>query len=290
MGLGAYLHAHPGAWIAAFSVLGLIAGSFLNVVIHRLPRMLEREWRSQCAELAGEPPPAEAQAPYDLVRPRSHCPACGAPIGALRNIPVLSWIALGGRCGDCGVRIPLRYPLVEMAAALLAAAVAWRFGVGWQAALAAVLSWALLALAVIDLDTQLLPDAITLPLLWLGLLANTGGLFVPLADAVLGAAAGYLVLWAVYHAFRLLTGKEGMGYGDFKLLAMLGAWLGWQSLPAVILLSSFVGAVIGIGLIVFGGRARGMPIPFGPYLAGAGWLTLMWGDALLAGYLRWAIG
>jgi len=286
MSIIAYLQANPAAAAAAFLLLGLIAGSFLNVVIHRLPLMLEREWRQQCAELLGQPQPAGAR--FDLLVPRSRCPACEQPIPAWHNIPLLSYLLLRGRCARCRARISARYPLVELGAGVLAALVAWRFGFGWQALAGALLTWALLALSVIDLDTQLLPDSITLPVLWLGLLLNVNGLFTDLHSAVLGAAGGYLVLWLVYHAFRVVTGKEGMGFGDFKLLAMLGAWFGWQALPLVIVLSSFVGAAVGVALIVVAGRDRNVPIPFGPYLAGAGWLTLMWGDALIRAYLGWA--
>ncbi len=281
------LQAEPGAAIAVFLLAGLVAGSFLNVVIHRLPLMLEREWRAQCAELAGQAPAPEP--PLDLVRPRSRCPACGTPIKAVHNVPILSWLWLRGRCAACSARIPARYPLVEGVAGVLAAVVVWRLGFGWPAALGALLAWALLALACIDFDTQLLPDSITLPLLWAGLLANTFGTFVPLPAAVLGAAAGYLLLWGVYHAFRLLTGKEGMGYGDFKLLAALGAWMGWQALPLIIILSSLVGAVVGVALIAGAGRDRSVPIPFGPYLAAAGWIAFLWGDAITGAYLRWAM-
>jgi leader peptidase (prepilin peptidase)/N-methyltransferase len=274
-------------------VLGLLVGSFLNVVIHRLPVMLERGWRRECLALDGKEPPAEA--PYNLVVPRSACTSCKAPIGALQNIPVLSWLLLGGRCRSCKARISARYPLVELFTAVLSAAVAWTFGFGWASAAALVLTWFLVSLACIDIDTQLLPDNLTLPLLWLGLLValllpyHTGArLPVDLSDAVIGAMAGYLALWSVYHLFRLLTGKEGMGYGDFKLFAALGAWLGWQMLLPIILIAAFSGTVIGILMIAVRGRDRNIPIPFGPYLAVAGWIALMWGDELIASYLRFA--
>jgi leader peptidase (prepilin peptidase) / N-methyltransferase len=270
------------------ALLGLVVGSFLNVVIHRLPRMLERRWQAECRELNGTETPVVEQTPYNLVVPGSSCPACGHKIRPWENIPLLSYLLLRGRCSACGVHISVRYPLIELVAGLAALAVAWHYGPGWQTAAALVFSWALLALTMIDLETQLLPDSITLPLLWLGLLVNVKGMFVPLSSAVIGAAAGYLALWAVYHAFRLLTGKEGMGYGDFKLLAALGAWFGWQMLPLTILLSSLVGAVIGLGLMAFRNHEREVPIPFGPYLAVAGWIALLWGTSLTEAYLRFA--
>jgi leader peptidase (prepilin peptidase)/N-methyltransferase len=256
--------------------LGLLVGSFLNVVIHRLPKMMEAEWHQQCAELRGE---EAAAGPVDnLVVPRSACPACGHRIGALENVPILSWLALRGRCRGCGAPISVRYPLVEGLCGLLSAWLAFRLGPGWALAGALLFTWALIAAAFIDLDTTLLPDDITLPLMWLGLLLNLRATFVPLEDAVIGAAAGYLSLWSVYWLFKLATGKEGMGFGDFKLLAAIGAFLGWKMLPAVILLSSVVGAVVGIGLIVLARHGRGKPIPFGPYLAAAGMLALVWGE------------
>lgn len=265
------------------ALLGLCVGSFLNVVIHRLPKMMERQWRAECAELAGQEAPAAER--YNLVVPRSACPSCSRPITALENIPLLSWLVLRGKCAGCGMRISLRYPAVEAATALLSAYVAWHFGFGIAAAGALLFTWAMIALTGIDLDTYYLPDSITLPLLWLGLLFNVNGTFTPLPSAVIGAAAGYLSLWAVYWIFKWATGKEGMGYGDFKLLAAIGAWLGWQMLPLTILLSSLVGAVIGISLIVFAGRGRSVPIPFGPYLAIAGMIALLHGPALTRSYL-----
>ena len=270
-------------------VVGLCVGSFLNVVVHRLPRMLERDWRAQCAELAGgvaEPAPA-----YNLVVPRSACPACGHHIGAHENIPVISWLALRGKCSACGVRISARYPLVELCGGVLAALAVWQFGGTPTAVAACVLLWTLLALTFIDFDTQLLPDDITLPLLWGGLLAQlvlpllgrTQPTFVTsLTEGVIGAMAGYLSLWLVYWIFKLVRGKEGMGYGDFKLLAALGAWLGWQLLVPIILLSSVVGAVIGLALIAFRGRDHTVPLAFGPYLAIAGGVALFFGPQLLA--------
>lgn len=270
------LETSPLLAAACIGVIGLLVGSFLNVVIHRLPKMMEAEWHQQCAELRGEE--MAVTPPYNLVVPRSACPACGHRIGALENIPILSWLVLRGRCRACGVGISVRYPLVEALCGLLSAWLAFRLGPGWALAGALLFTWALLAAAFIDLDTTLLPDDITLPLLWLGLLLNLRATFVPLEDAVIGAAAGYLSLWSVYWLFKLATGKEGMGFGDFKLLAAIGAFLGWKMLPAVILLSSVVGAAVGIGLIVLARHGRGKPIPFGPYLAAAGMLALVWGE------------
>ncbi len=268
----------PLIFAVCAGLLGLCVGSFLNVVIHRLPKMMERQWRAECAELSG----AEAPAPerYNLVVPRSACPSCNRPITALENIPLLSWLLLRGKCAGCGTRISPRYPAVEALTAALSAYIAWHFGFGLAAAGALLFTWAMIALTFIDLDTFYLPDSITLPLLWLGLLFNISATYTPLAGAVIGAAAGYLSLWSVYWTFKWATGKEGMGYGDFKLLAAIGAWLGWQMLPLTILLSSLVGAVIGISLIIFAGRGRSVPIPFGPYLAIAGMIALLHGPAL----------
>jgi leader peptidase (prepilin peptidase)/N-methyltransferase len=264
------------------AVAGLCVGSFLNVVIHRLPKMLERGWEEQCAELRGETvAPAAA---YNLVVPRSACPSCGARITALQNIPVVSWLALGGRCAGCKAPISARYPAVEVLGGLLAAAAIWRFGATPQGLAACALLWSLLALTMIDFDTQLLPDGITLPLLWGGLIVNLWSTFAPLGDAVIGAVAGYLSLWSIYWLFKLIRGKEGMGYGDFKLLAALGAWLGWQLLPVIVLLSSVVGAAIGIALIVFKGRDHSVPLAFGPYLAIAGAIALFFGQTLIKTY------
>jgi leader peptidase (prepilin peptidase)/N-methyltransferase len=283
----------PAAFIAVALIVGLLVGSFLNVVIHRLPRMLERQWRAECEALGGgEAPGTPAPQRYDLVAPRSACPSCNAPIAPWHNIPVLSWLLLRGRCASCGAPIGLRYPLVEAATGLLTALVAWKFGFGLPALFATCITWYLIAAAIIDLEHQLLPDSLTLPLLWFGLLASLLPLTGPAASlpvdprsAIIGAAAGYLCLWSVYHLFRLATGKEGMGYGDFKLLAALGAWLGWQMLLPIVLASAAVGALTGIGLIVFRRHARGVPIPFGPFLAAAGWLALMWGPEWVSGYL-----
>ncbi len=271
----------PLALALAAAALGLCVGSFVNVVIHRLPKMLERGWAEECAELRGEP---LATAPrYDLVLPRSACPSCGHRITALENIPVASWLALRGKCSACGTAIPARYPLVELAGGALAFAAVWHFGPTWAGLAACGLLWTLLALTFIDLDTLFLPDDLTLPLLWAGLAVNLFGLWplVPLADAVLGAIAGYLSLWSVYWLFKLIRGKEGMGRGDFKLLAALGAWMGWKMLPLIVLLSSAVGALVGVALIVFKGRNHEVPLPFGPFLATAGAIALFFGPPLM---------
>jgi leader peptidase (prepilin peptidase) / N-methyltransferase len=284
----ALLQSSPALLAVFAGLFGLLVGSFLNVVIHRLPRMMEAAWRAECAELASGAAPLVAAARYDLVRPRSACPACAAPIRAVHNLPVVSWLWLRGRCAACGAAISARYPLVELATAALFAVVAWRFGWSIETGAALVISAYLIALTGIDIDTQLLPDSLTLTLLWLGLLAATmlgrGAATIPVdaRSAVLGAAFGYLSLWSVYHLFRLLTGKEGMGFGDFKLYAALGAWLGWQMLLPVILLAAASGAVVGIALIVLGRHRREVPIPFGPYLAAAGWLVMMWSPLLVA--------
>ncbi|MGE5792714.1 MAG: prepilin peptidase [Bacteroidota bacterium] len=275
--------ASPPVFITMGAVFGLAIGSFLNVVIHRLPKMMEREWQVQCAELRGEPPPAAPR--FDLATPRSSCPSCGHPITALENVPLASYLWLRGKCAACRAPIGIRYPIVEAATGIATAYCAWRFGFGYAAFGAMLFTWCMIALAVIDIDTQLLPDSITLPLLWAGLLFNLRGTFVDLQSAVLGAVAGYLILWLVYWGFRLATGKEGMGFGDFKLLAAIGAWLGWKMLPLVILASSFVGAVAGIALMILARRGRDVPIPFGPYLAGAGLIALFWGQGIVDRYL-----
>ena len=270
-------------FITVCAVLGLIVGSFLNVVIYRLPKIMEREWRAQCAELNGHPIADES--PYTLAVPRSACPTCGHTLRAAENIPLLSYLWLRGKCRHCRADIGVRYPVVEALTGILSGYAAAHFGYGLPAAAAILLIWSLIALTFIDFDTQLLPDSITLPLLWLGLFFNLNNGFVPLHSAVIGAIAGYLSLWSVYWLFRLITGKHGMGYGDFKLLAALGAWLGWTMLPLIILLSSAIGAIAGISLMILTKRGKSVPIPFGPYLAGGGLVALFWGKALVFTYL-----
>lgn len=279
MPLSELLTVYPLAFVMFALVLGLVIGSFLNVLVWRLPKMLERDWRQQAHEVLGLP--GDAAGPtYNLMLPHSHCPHCAHPLRARDNIPLLSYLYLRGRCAHCRAPISVRYPLVELACCLVSGFVAWHFGFGWQAAAVLLLSWTLLALCLIDADHQLLPDVLVLPLLWLGLLVNTGELFVPLADALWGAVAGYLSLWTVYWLFKLLTGKEGIGHGDFKLLALLGAWGGWQILPLTILLASLVGAVLGLIWLRLNKVNAATPIPFGPYLAIAGWIALLWGGQI----------
>jgi len=280
------LLAQPAYMAFACLLLGLMVGSFLNVVIHRLPQMMQNEWQMQCSELRGETPPQQEK--LSLAKPRSRCPQCGHMISAWENIPILSWIMLRGLCRGCKTPISIRYPLVEAATGVLSAYAGWHFGYGLAAAGALVFLWCMIALTFIDFDTQLLPDDITLPLLWAGLLINLVGGFTDLSSAVIGAMTGYLALWSVYWGFKLTTGKEGMGYGDFKLLAAIGAWFGWQMLPLTILFSSLVGAIVGIGLIAFTRHGRDIPIPFGPYLAAAGVIALFWGKPLTQAYLRFA--
>ena len=281
--------ANAEVFVIEMVVLGLIAGSFINVVVFRLPRMMDAAWRSECIEFLEETPAPEAER-FDLVRPRSACPACGHRLSALENIPVVSYVMLRGRCSSCRWRIPMRYPIVEIGAALVAAAAAVRFGPGVEAAAACVLGWGLLAASAIDIETRLLPDSITVPLLWLGLAFNLTGGFAPLHEGVIGAMAGYFLLWVVYHGFRLLTGREGMGHGDFKLLAALGAWLGWPALPAVVVLASLAGATAGLALVACGRASRGTPLPFGPYLAAAGLLVLYIDGSILTSWTGWMAG
>lgn len=277
------LQTQPSVYIGGIAFLGLFIGSFLNVVILRLPMMMQRSWDFQCRELL-ELERSETE-PFNIATPRSRCPRCGHQLGALENIPVLSYLLQRGRCKHCSVKISPRYPLIELFTALLSGIVAWKLGFGWHGIFAIVLTWVLIALSFIDIDHQLLPDDITLPFLWLGLALSLFGLFTDMQSAIIGAIAGYLSLWLIYHGFRLLTRKEGMGYGDFKLFALFGAWFGWQQLPLIILLSSLVGAVIGLAMIFFIGRDRQIPIPFGPYMAGAGWLAMLWGNEITAAYL-----
>ena len=301
----------PALFIGSVFVLSLLIGSFLNVVIHRVPIMLNREWQTQAKEILtssnsdSEPTaydrkevPRDSLQPtafpkYNLIVPRSACPHCGTLITAAQNIPVISYVFLGGKCAKCKAPISIRYPIVELTTAVLSATVAWRFGFQWYTAAALLLTWTLIALTFIDFDTQLLPDNITLPLVWIGLLLSLwhsadGSLPVDPSTSIVGGIAGYMSLWSVYWLFKLVTGKEGMGYGDFKLFAAFGTWLGWQMLPLIILLSAFTGAVVGITLIVARGSDRNTPIPFGPYLAAAGWIALMWGENLVETYLRFS--
>lgn len=290
------LQTHPILAISCALILGLLVGSFLNVVIYRLPKMMEREWQAQCDEYLAQqgeglsPPKVDAKrgasAPFNLMVPASRCPQCGHKIKPWENIPIASYLWLRGKCSQCQTKISWRYPSIEFITGLMSMGAIWVFGANWAGLGALVFSWCLIALTMIDLDTYLLPDDITLPLLWLGLIANSFGLFTDLTSAFWGAVAGYLSLWVVYKLFKLLTGKEGMGYGDFKLLAALGAWMGWQMLPQIILLSSLVGAIIGISMIALRGRDKNIPIPFGPYLAIAGWIAFIWGDNINSAYLK----
>jgi leader peptidase (prepilin peptidase)/N-methyltransferase len=283
----------PLLFIAVVFAFCLVIGSFLNVVIYRLPIMMERDWREQCEEFAKSPPDLDIpEERFDLVVPRSRCPSCGKLIKAWQNIPVISYLILGGRCANCKESIAARYPVVEMMTAVLAAVCAWRFGVGWEALMAIVLTLMLVPVAMIDADTQLIPDSIVLQLMWIGLAMSlfhpvdgAGTLFISPRDAIIGAMAGYLSLWSVYQLFKLVTGKEGMGYGDFKLLAALGAWLGWQHLHIIILMSAVVGAIVGLAMMAFRNHGRSVPIPFGPYLAAAGWITMLWGRDIWNLYL-----
>lgn len=278
-----YLTLYPLAFVLFALVLGLVIGSFLNVVVWRLPKMLEREWRVQAHDVLGLP--GETPLPtYNLMLPHSQCPHCAHRIRAWENIPLLSYLMLRGRCSNCAAPISKRYPLTELACGLLSAFVAWHYGFGWPGGLMLVLSWGLLAMSLIDAEHQLLPDVLVLPLLWLGLIVNSFELFVPLHDALWGAVAGYLALWSVFWLFKLITGKDGIGHGDFKLLAMLGAWGGWQILPLTILLSSLVGAILGVILLRLRDAKTSTPIPFGPYLAIAGWIALLWGGQITGFY------
>lgn len=269
-------------------LFGLVVGSFLNVVIVRLPGMLEQTWRQQCRELLELESSLDPQPQLTLVRPGSHCPECRAPIRPMHNIPVVSYLWLRGRCAACGTRISFRYPVVEMLAAVLAVLVVWKYGLTWQFACALALAWSFLAMSAIDIDHHLLPDGMVLPLMWLGLLANSFGLYTDIQSALYGAAAGYISLWVVFQVFRLLTGKEGMGYGDFKLFACIGAWLGWQALPLVILLAALCGTIVGVGMMVIKQHDKSQPIPFGPFLCAAGLVAMLWGPEITNAYLQFA--
>lgn len=279
------LQAEPTYFLSIIFILGLMVGSFLNVVIYRLPIMMQREWKQECSELfkINTEESSHVEEKYNLVVPRSRCPHCDHRITALENIPVISYLALKGKCPECQKSISPRYPIIELFTGIISLAVAWHFGFSWQTACALILSWALIAMSAIDIEHQLLPDSLTLPFMWLGLIISLGSV----NTSLVGAIAGYLTLWLVFHLFRLVTGKEGMGYGDFKLLALLGAWLGWHMLPIVILLSSLVGAIVGISMIVILGRDKNIPIPFGPYLAAAGWISLLWGEQIMTTYLTY---
>ena len=281
-----FFQENPLLLISFIFLIGLSVGSFLNVVIYRLPVMMKTSWRRECHEYLELPLNEAEHTDFNLMLPASHCPVCKTKIKAYQNIPVISYLLLGGKCGHCGVAIAIRYPLIEALTGVCSALVAWHFGYSAEMWFALLLTWSLIALSFIDLDHQLLPDSITLPLLWLGLLLSLFGLYSDSHDSIIGASAGYLSLWSVYHAFKLLTGKEGMGFGDFKLLAMLGAWMGWQYLPLIILLSSLTGAIIGIAMIVATKRDVQRPMPFGQYLALAGWIALLWGDKLNSIYLH----
>jgi leader peptidase (prepilin peptidase) / N-methyltransferase len=275
----------PALLIAICILLGLTVGSFLNVVIYRLPVMMHAEWRRDSRAFLELDAESETDV-FNLSWPNSHCPSCQSPLKAWQNIPVLSYVLLRGRCHQCGTGIALRYPLVELLTGLISAVLAWHFGYGWPLAFGLLLSWALIAMSFIDLDQQLLPDTITLPMLWLGLLLSVFDIYVDSHASIIGAACGYLSLWTVYQVFKLVTGKEGMGFGDFKLLALLGAWEGWQMLPMIILLSSLAGAVVGIAMIASQRQQQNQPMPFGPYLAIAGWIALLWGEQINQWYFQ----
>ncbi len=292
-----YLANNPEYFTGVIFLFGLMFGSFFNVVIYRVPVMMQLEWLENCRDFIKEmfgklPKELEAhpeslpKPPFNIAKPDSTCPHCGHKIRWYENVPLASYVALKGKCSSCKNTISLRYPIIELVTALLSGFAAWKFGFGWETAAALAFTWALICLTMIDFDHKLLPDQITLPLMWLGLLLNIQGMFASLEDAVIGAVAGYMCLWSLYWAFKLLTGKEGMGYGDFKLLAALGAWMGWQYLLLILVLSSMVGAVVGVSLIVIKGRDKNIPIPFGPYLAAAGWIAFFWGEAILRQYQR----
>lgn len=287
MGILEFLGSNSAVFTVCVVVLGLLVGSFLNVVVYRLPKMMMRDWRNQAREVL-EMPAQESDKPFNLVFPNSSCPHCDHEIKPWQNIPLISWLLLRGKCAKCKQPISLRYPLVELACGLISGVIAMQFGVSWETLAMLVLTWGLLAMSLIDADHQILPDVLVLPLLWLGLILNSFGLFASLPDALWGAVIGYMSLWSIFWIFKLVTGKDGMGYGDFKLLAMLGAWGGWQVLPLTILLSSVVGAVLGIIILRLQRNSYSNPIPFGPYLALAGWIALIWGDAITNSYLQFA--
>lgn len=282
-----FLQTHPALFIFSMTMLGMCIGSFLNVVIYRLPKMMQQDWHEQCCELLDiKNEDVTEQKKVNLVFPGSSCPSCQHKITALENIPVISYLFLKGRCRSCKVKISLQYPIIEMFTGLATAYVAWHFGFSLQTLFAVFLTWALICLSMIDLEHSLLPDDITLPFMWLGLACNIFGVFTDIYSSLIGAMLGYAILWAIFMGFKAVTGKEGMGYGDFKLLALLGAWLGWQSLPLIILLSSITATIIGLAMIIFKGRDKAAAFPFGPYLAIAGWITLVWGTELTALYLN----
>ena len=287
-----FLASSQSAFVVVMGILGLLVGSFLNVVIYRLPVILQRNWKAQCVEyLEIDKAEEKTQGPveaFNLVVPRSRCPKCGHQITALENIPVISYLFLKGKCSKCATHISIRYPIIEAITGLLSVIVAWQLGFIWATAAALFLTWALVALTMIDFDHQLLPDNITLPFLWIGLLLSLAHVFTDTQASIIGAVCGYMTLWSVFWAFKLVTGKEGMGYGDFKLLALFGAWFGWQYLPVIILLSSLVGAAVGISLVLFKGKDKNIPIPFGPYLAAAGWIAMLWGDDIIDAYLKFS--
>ncbi|MDG1772896.1 MAG: A24 family peptidase [Oceanicoccus sp.] len=283
------LQAWPAVTIALSIIVGLLVGSFLNVVIYRLPLMMEQAWKSECRLILDiDDNKPDTQKTFSLSYPNSHCPSCNAPIKPWQNIPVISYLLLKGQCANCKTAISIRYPIIEIATGILSGVLAWQLGASPQLLMALFFTWCLICLTMIDANTQLLPDQITLPLLWAGLLVNSFGLFVPLYDAVWGAIGGYLSLWSVYWSFKIITGKEGMGYGDFKLLAALGAWMGWQYLLVIILLSSLMGAVIGSIILLLNKKGRNTALPFGPYLAVAGWIAFLWGDQIIAAYLSFS--
>ncbi len=288
MSLFQFFTDYPYILIVCVVALSLLVGSFLNVVIYRLPVMMERDWRNQCSEFLNVPNESASKERFNIAFPPSRCPHCGHRITARENIPIVSYVMLGGRCSACGKGIAIRYPIIELITGIMCGVVAWRYGYSVETAGALLMTYALIALTAIDFDRQLLPDDITLPMLWIGLMMSTYEVYADMTSAIFGAVAGYLSLWSVYKIFKWATGKEGMGYGDFKLLAMLGAWLGWQSIPVIILLSSLVGAVVGITLVVVARHDRSIPIPFGPYLAAAGWIYLLWGERITHAYLSYA--